>query len=272
MKLQGKVALVTGSARGIGRAVADKLAADGARLVINDVDEQPAEEAAEALRAQGAEVAVCAGDVTSADFGDRIVRTAMEAFGGIDIVVNNAGYTWDGVIQKMSDEQFDAMLDVHLKAPFRILRAAAGPLREAAKREAASGRIIHRKIVNVSSVAGIWGNAGQASYAAAKAGIVGMTRSLAREWGRYNVNVNAVAFGLIGTRMTQAVGPEGARVDVGGRPLPVGIPEAARRSIEAQIPLGRAGTPEEAAGAVYLFCIPESDYVSGQVLLVTGGQ
>ncbi len=271
MKLRGKIALVTGAARGIGRAVADKLAADGARLVINDVDEQATEESAESLRTQGVEVAVCSGDVTVADFGDRFVQTAMEAFGGFDIIVNNAGYTWDSVIQKMGDDQFDAMLDVHLRAPFRILRAAAGPLREAAKREAASGPIVHRKIVNVSSVAGLWGNAGQTNYAAAKAGIVGMTRSLAREWGRYNVNVNAVAFGLIGTRMTQAVGSEGTQIEVGGRPLPAGIPEGARRAIEMQIPFGRAGTPAEAAGAIYLFCIPESDYVSGQVLLVTGG-
>ena len=272
MKLEGKVALVTGSARGIGRAVVDKLAAEGVRLVINDVDPQPAEEAALELRGGGTEVAVCAGDVTATDFADRFISTAIDSFGGVDLIINNAGYTWDGVIQKMSDEQFDAMLEVHLKAPFRILRAAAGPLREAARREAAEGRIVRRKVVNVSSVAGIWGNAGQVNYATAKAGITGMTKTLAREWGRYQVNVNAVAFGLIGTRMTQGVGPEGARMEIGGRALPAGIPQSARQAIESQIPFGRAGTPEEAAGAVYLFCIPESDYVSGQVLLVTGGQ
>ena len=272
LKLQGKVALVSGSGRGIGRAVAQKLASEGARLVINDLDAEPAHEAAAAIRSMGTDVAVCVGDVTATDFGNRFVQTALDAFGGLDIIVNNAGYTWDSVIQKMSDEQFDAMLDVHLKAPFRILRAAADPLREAAKREAAEGRAVHRKVVNVSSVSGVWGNAGQVNYAAGKAGITGVTRALAREWGRYKVNVNAVAFGLISTRMTQAVSAQGARIDVAGRALPVGIPESAVRAIEAQIPLGRGGTPEEAAGAVYLFCIPESDYVSGQVLLVTGGQ
>lgn len=272
MKLENKVALVTGSARGIGRAVAEKLAAEGARLVVNDIDAGPADEAVAALRARGNEVVACVGDVTAQDFGERFVAAAMTAFGTIDIIVNNAGYTWDGVIQKMSDQQFDAMLDVHLKAPFRILRAASGPIRDAARRDAAEGRRQHRKIVNVSSVSGIWGNAGQVNYASAKAGIAGMTKTLAREWGRYRVNVNAVAFGLIATRMTQAVGPEGQTAPLAGRELPIGIPATARGRLEAQIPLERAGTPEEAAGAVFLLCTPESDYVSGQVLLVTGGQ
>jgi len=270
-KLEGKVAVVSGSGRGIGRATALKLAAEGARIVVNDMDPGPAEDVVREIVAAGGEAVACIGSVTEAGFAERFVGTAVEHFGGLDIIVNNAGYTWDAVIQKMSDEQFDAMLDVHLKAPFRILRAASGFLREASKRELGEGREVLRKVVNVSSISGTNGNAGQVNYAAGKAGITGITKSLAKEWGRYKVNVNAVAFGYIVTRMTQAVGVEGATVKVGEKELPAGIPAASVRMMEAGIPLGRGGTPEEAAGAIYLLCSPESDYISGHVLMVTGG-
>ncbi|HEY5790132.1 MAG TPA: SDR family NAD(P)-dependent oxidoreductase [Gammaproteobacteria bacterium] len=270
-KLDGKVALVTGSGRGIGQAIALKLASEGARVVINDLDQAPAAETVAAIEAAGGQAVACVGDVTAADFGERFVATAVDAFGGLDIVVNNAGYPWDGVIQKVSDEQWQAMLDVHATAPFRILRAAAGFIRDAAKREQAEGRRVVRKVVNVSSIAGLFGNAGQAGYSAGKAAVTGLTKTLAKEWGRYAVTVNCVAFGYIQTRMTAAIGSGAESADVGGREIRMGIQPEFIEFMNRMIPLGRGGTPEEAAGAVYLLCIPESDYVSGQVLLASGG-
>ena len=269
-RLTGKVALVTGAGRGIGRAIALKLASEGASVVVNDLDASPVNETlAEAKRHEVGAVAVV-GDVTEPGFGDRFVNAAVE-LGGVDIIVNNAGYPWDNVIQKMTDEQWFAMLDLHLTAPFRILRAASEYIRAAAKREADDRREVFRKVVNISSVAGLYGNARQAGYAAAKAGIVGLTLALAKEWGRYKVNVNCVAFGLIGTRLTRDITSADAKINVGGRELSVGINPESLRAFEQMIPLGRAGTPEEAAGAVYLFCAPESDYVSGQTIVCGGG-
>ncbi len=271
MKLAGKTALVSGGGRGIGRAVALKLAGEGARVVLNDLDAEPAEAVAAEIVALGGEALAVPGDVTAPDFGDRFVAAAMERFGGLDIVVNNAGYTWDAVIQNTGDDQFQAMLDVHVSAPFRILRAAAAPIRRLAKAEAAVGAPVHRKVVNISSISGLYGNAGQVGYASAKAALVGMTRTLAKEWGRYAVNVNCVAFGWIETRLTRAIEAQGSTIDVGGKTVPVGIQPHMQQMMRMAIPLGRPGTPEEAAGAVYLLCIPESDYISGQVLVAGGG-
>ena len=270
-KLDGKIALVTGSGRGIGQAIALKLAREGAHLVINDLDEQPAQETVELINNMGTQAVSCIGNVTDADFGERFINTATETFGTPDIIINNAGYTWDNVIQKMSVEQFEAVVDVHLVAPFRILKAAIEPIRAAAKQEAEAGRKVYRKVVNISSVSGVYGNPGQANYSSAKLGVVGLTKSLAKEWGRYNVCVNAVAFGLIHTRLTQALDGEGATVDIAGREIAVGVRRDRLESAASRIPLGRGGTAEEAAGSVYLFCIPESDYVSGQLLICDGG-
>jgi 3-oxoacyl-[acyl-carrier protein] reductase len=194
----------------------------------------------------------------------------VSEYKGLDIVVNNAGYTWDNVIQKMSDEQWYAMIDCHLTAPFRILRAAQPIISKLAKAEKEAGNRIVRKVVNISSVAGLFGNAGQANYSTAKAGIVGMTQTLAKEWGRMNVTVNCVAYGFIKTRLTvSAAGDATANID--GREIKVGVNPDLMAAMERSIPLGRGGSPEEAAGAVYLFCIPESDYVSGQTLMCSGG-
>jgi 3-oxoacyl-[acyl-carrier protein] reductase len=270
-KLEGKVALVSGSGRGIGRCIALKLAAEGARVVVNDIDDTPAQETVAAIRAAGGAAEACVGSVTAPDFAERFVGTAVDRYKGLDIVVNNAGYTWDNVIQKMTDEQWHAMLDVHLTAPFRILRAAAGFIRQASKKEAEAGIDVYRKVVNISSLAGVGGNAGQANYAAAKAGVIGLTATLAKEWGRYKVNVNCVAFGLIRTRLTQATAAAGAAIDVGGRQIEVGVNAGLMEAIERMVPLGRGGTPEEAAGAVYLFCTPESNYISGQTIVCGGG-
>lgn len=263
-RLSGKVAIVSGAGRGIGRAVALKLAREGAAVVVNDRDETPTRDTVSAIQTAGGRAAMCVGSVTDADFGERFVNTALESFGGLDIIVNNAGYTWDSVIQKMTDEQFQAIMDVHVTAPFRILRAASEPFRRFAKQEAAEGREVFRKVVNISSVSGTGGNAGQVNYASAKAAVIGMTKALAKEWGRYRVNVNCVAFGFIRTAMTQPLAADGDRK--------VGVPAELIEKLERDsIPLGRLGTPEEAADGVYLFCAPESNYISGQVITVGGG-
>ena len=270
-KLDGKVALISGSGRGIGRAVALKLAQEGARVVINDLDQEPAAEALAAVEAAGGEAVACNGNVTEPDFGERFVQTALDNFGGVDIIVNNAGYTWDNVVHKMNDDQFQAMLDVHLTAPFRIMRAAAEPIRIAAKKEAQEGRKVTRKVVNIASVAGLFGNAGQINYAAGKAGIIGMTRTMCKEWGRYNVTVNCVAFGLIETRLTEKIEADPKSIEIEGEEIKVGINPGLMDAITQMVPLGRPGAPEDAAGAIYLFCAPESDYISGQVLVCSGG-
>ncbi|HSV52975.1 MAG TPA: SDR family NAD(P)-dependent oxidoreductase [Burkholderiaceae bacterium] len=271
-KLDGKVALVSGSGRGIGREIALKLAGEGARVVLNDLDEAPARQTAADIRAAGGAASTCIGNVTDSGFADKFVRTAVETYGGLDIIVNNAGYTWDSVVQKMTDEQWEKILAVHLTAPFRILRAASGFIRDAAKKEAQEGREVFRKVVNISSTSGVYGNAGQLNYAAAKSGVNGLTKALAKEWGRYKVNVNSVAFGLIRTRLTEVDATAGATIEIEGHEIKVGVNPQTFRNAETLIPLGRAGTPEEAAGAVYLFCIPESDHVSGQVLVCGGGR
>ncbi|GAB6402952.1 SDR family NAD(P)-dependent oxidoreductase [Pseudomonas sp. MHK4] len=270
-KLEGKVALVTGSGRGIGRSVALQLADYGARIVVNDLDAGPAEEVVAEIRNAGGEAVACVGSVTAADFADRFIQTAVQNFGGIDIIINNAGYTWDNVIQKMTDEQWYAIIDCHLTAPFRILRAAQPIISALAKKDAAEGREVLRKVVNISSVAA-GGNAGQANYSSAKAGIIGMTKTLAKEWGRLKVNVNAVAFGFIDTRLTQALaGDESKTVNIEGREIKVGVQQERIDTASAAIPLGRPGTPEEAAGSVVMLCLPEANYVTGQALVCGGG-
>ncbi|MFC9998624.1 SDR family NAD(P)-dependent oxidoreductase [Nocardia sp. NPDC127526] len=270
--LEGKVAIVSGSGRGIGREIALKLATEGARVVVNDLDADPAKDTVAAIEAAGGQAIACTGSVTDDDFAERFVQTAVEGFGGLDIIVNNAGYTWDSVIQKMTDEQWDAILDVHLKAPFRILRAAQPVIAAQVKRAKDAGEPIPcRKVVNISSLAGTGGNAGQANYSSAKAGVLGLTKTLSKEWGRYNVTVNAVAFGFIKTRLTEASAAGDSTIDVQGRQLKVGVNPDLLSAMERMIPLGRAGVPSEAAGAVYLFCTPESDYVSGQTLVCGGG-
>jgi 3-oxoacyl-[acyl-carrier protein] reductase len=266
--LDDKVAIVTGSARGIGRATAELLASQGANVVINDLDKDVAEQASGEI--QG-ETTVFAGDLTQDGVPDQLVQTAIDSWGKLDIVVNNAGYTLDAPVHKMSDDWFQRMLDIHLVAPFRIIRAAAPHLREPAKKEKEEGREVFRKIVNVSSTSGMNGNAGQANYSAGKLGVVGMTKTLAKEWGQFKVNCNAVAFGFIETRLTAAKAGDNV-MEIGGETVQLGIPEQLRGMAQVLIPLGRPGTPEEAAGAVFFLCSPWSNYVHGQVLNVTGGQ
>ncbi|MDX6698078.1 MAG: 3-oxoacyl-[acyl-carrier protein] reductase [Solirubrobacteraceae bacterium] len=266
--LDEKVAIVTGSARGIGRATAELLAENGAKVLINDLDGDVAEQTASEI---GGETVVYAGDLTKGSACDDLVKTAVDAWGRLDIIVNNAGYTLDAPIHKMSDEQFQAMLDIHNIVPFRVLRAAAPHLREPAKKEREAGEEVFRKIVNVSSISGTMGNAGQANYSSGKAGVVGLTKTLAKEWGQFKINVNAVAFGYIETRLT-ASKDEANTMEIGGQEVQLGIPDQLRQMAPMLIPLGRPGTPEEAAGGVFFLCSPWSNFVHGQVLNVTGGQ
>ena len=266
--LDGKSAIVTGSARGIGRATAELLSEQGAQVLINDLDGDIAEQASNEI---GGETVSFAGDLTKPGVPDEMVQKAVDSFGKLDIIVNNAGYTWDGPIHKMSDEQFQAMLDIHNIVPFRVLRAAAPHLREPAKKEKEEGREVFRKVVNISSISGTMGNAGQANYSSGKSGVVGLTKTLAKEWGQFKINVNAVAFGFVETRLT-ASKEESETIQREGKDIKLGIPEQMRQMASFVIPLGRPATPEEAAGGVFFLCSPWSNYVHGQVLNVTGGQ
>lgn len=267
--LKGRTAIVTGAGRGIGRAVVQRLLSAGANVFATDLDSQALDETRTSLASATPLAEIC-GDLMQPDFPQRVVDATLQAFGAVDIIVNCAGFSWDNVIQKTSDEQFVAMLNIHIMAPFRLLRAASDYLRSAAKRELAEQRRVMRKVVNISSISGIDGNAGQAGYAAGKAGVIGLTKSLAKEWGRYNVNVNAVGFGLIQTRMTQPLRP-GANIQVAGKEIPVGVQPSVLDSVTTTIPLGRIGSPEDAAGPVLFFCSPLSDYVTGEVLICSGG-
>jgi 3-oxoacyl-[acyl-carrier protein] reductase len=266
--LDDKVAIVTGSARGIGKATAELLSEHGAKVVVNDLDGDVATETADAI---AGETAVYGGDLTKEGAPEALVQTALDAWGKVDIIVNNAGYTLDAPIHKMSDDWFQKMLDIHLVVPFRVVRAAAPHLREPAKKEREEGREVFRKIVNVSSISGTMGNAGQANYAAGKAGVVGLTKTLAKEWGQFKVNVNAVAFGYIETRLT-ASKDEANVAEIGGEKVQLGIPDQMRGMASMLIPIGRPGTPQEAAGGVFLLCTPWANFIHGQVLNITGGQ
>jgi 3-oxoacyl-[acyl-carrier protein] reductase len=268
--LLGRTALVTGSGRGIGRAIARRLASAGANVMLNDMDEDLLLEA-EADLGHGERVRHVKGDLTDPATPEAVVQAVLGAFGSIDIIVNNAGYSWDSVIQKTTDEQFQAMLDIHLVTPFRILRAASGYIREAAKAEAANNRRVMRKVVNITSIAGTDGNPGQAGYSSGKAGVIGLTKTMAKEWGRYNVNVNAVGFGLIETRLVQPLTGDNAPLQMHGHEIRLGVQPSMLESMRNSCPLGRLGTPDEAAAAVLFFCSPLSDYVTGEVLICGGG-
>jgi 3-oxoacyl-[acyl-carrier protein] reductase len=269
--LDGKVAIVTGAARGIGQATAELFAQHGAKVVMSDIDPDPLNEAAGAILKSGGQVHPFAGDVTDARFPENLIKTTLDKFQGLDIIVNNAGYTWDGVVHKMTDQQWQAIIDCHLTAPFRIVRAASGFIRETAKKEQAEkGHASPRKIIFISSTSGTRGNPGQANYSSGKAGVVGLAKTIAKEWGMFNVQANAVAFGWIDTRLTHAK-EEQVKIKRGEVEIELGIPAERIQMMPKFIPLGRAGTTHEAAGAVLFFASPLSDYVSGQVLEIAGG-
>jgi len=268
--LEGKTAIVTGAGRGIGKAIARRLVTAGASVMLCDLDEKMLLESREDL-GEPTRVSHLQGDLTDPLIPGELVEAALATFGSVDIVVNNAGYSWDNVIQKTTDEQFQAMLEIHLVTPFRILRAASTYIRDAAKREMASGQRVMRKVVNITSISGTDGNPGQIGYSSGKAGVIGLTKTLAKEWGRYNVNVNAVGFGLIETRLVQPLTAEGASMEMHGHQIRLGVQPSMLESVKSACPLGRLGTPDEAAGAVLFFCSPLSDYVTGEVLICGGG-
>jgi 3-oxoacyl-[acyl-carrier protein] reductase len=269
ISLSGKAAIVTGAARGIGRAVAARLSEAGASVLLADIDESTLVEARSFVEDRRGRAATIAGDLAHPEFPQAVIQKALDEFGGIDIIVNSAGYTWDSVIQKTTDEQFQAMLDIHVTAPFRLLRSASHWLREKAKSEQPSP--ITRKVVNITSISGVDGNPGQVGYSSGKAAVIGLTKTLAKEWGRYNVTVNAVGFGLIDTRLIQPMDGNETQIAVGEKQVRVGMQAAVREQMRKVIPLGRLGTPEEAADAVFFFCSPLSDYVTGEVLICGGG-
>lgn len=268
-----QVVVITGAGRGIGAAAARIFAREGARVVVNDLNTEPAQETVDAIHAAGGEALSFPGSVTDPAFADQLLQTAVDAYGKINVLVNNAGYTWDGMLHKMSDEQWQAMLDVHLTAPFRLVRAAAPHMREVAKTEIAQhGHPLEpRCIVNVSSTSGLHGNIGQINYAAGKMGIVGVTKTIAKEWGAFGIRCNAVAFGYIDTRLTQAK-EKGETIDVNGQSVALGIPGASLGDDKTRlIPLRRAGSPDEAAGGIVLMASPFASYITGHTLEVTGG-
>ncbi|HEY7306133.1 MAG TPA: SDR family NAD(P)-dependent oxidoreductase [Bryobacteraceae bacterium] len=271
ISLSNKSAIVTGAGRGIGLAIARSLVAADASVLLVDIDESALENAKKVLANSGGKITTLAGDVTAPGFSETAIEKLVKEFGSVDIVVNNAGYTWDNVIQKTTDEQFEAMLDIHVVAPFRMLRAASRWIRETAKKENEAGTPVTRKVVNITSISGLFGNAGQAGYASGKAAIVGLTRTLAKEWGRYNVTVNAVGFGLIDTRLIKPMDDAETNIAIGERQVQVGMQAQVREQTARMIPLGRLGTPEDAANAVFFFCSPLSDYVTGEVLVCSGG-
>lgn len=271
ISLANKAAVVTGAGRGIGLAIARKLAEADASVLLVDIDESALKEAKQALSHAAGRIATLAGDLTEPDFAQAIIDHLLRNFGSADMIVNNAGYTWDNVIQKTTDEQFQAMLDIHVVAPFRLLRAASAWIRDKAKSEIAAGTPVMRKVVNITSISGLDGNPGQAGYGSGKAAVVGLTKTLAKEWGRYNVNVNAVGFGMIDTRLIKSMDDADTNILIGERQVHVGMQAKVREQAARMIPLGRLGTPDDAADAVFFFCSPLSDYVTGEVLVCSGG-
>ena len=271
ISLANKSAVVTGAGRGIGLAIARSLAAADASVLLVDIDESALQAAEKTLSGSGGKVATLAGDLTDPKFAQNVIDRLIREFGSVDIIVNNAGYTWDNVIQKTTDEQFQAMLDIHVIAPFRILRAAANWIRERAKKENETGKPVTRKVVSITSISGLDGNPGQSGYASGKAAVVGLTKTMAKEWGRYNVTVNAVGFGLIDTRLIKPMDDAETNIAIGERQVHVGMQAQVREQATKMIPLGRLGTPEDAANAVFFFCSPLSDYVTGEVLVCSGG-
>jgi len=270
--LDGKVAIITGAGRGIGASCAKLFAEHRAKVVVSDIDNAPAQAVVTDIRNAGGDAVEICGDITDPDFPGKLVSETLSKYNSIDIIVNNAGYTWDGMLHNMTDEQFKTMLEVHNTAPFRLIRAAAPHMHEKAKKEKAEGgNIAPRCIVNVSSTSGLHGNIGQVNYATAKMGVVGMTKTIAREWGAFGIRCNAVAYGFIDTRLTASKQASSETIEVDGQKVQLGIPDKLRETVAYAIPLGRGGTADEAANAILFLASPMASYITGHTLEVTGG-
>jgi len=271
--LEGQVAIITGSGRGIGAEAAKLFAKHGAKVVVTDLDGAKSQEICDEIIKSGGESLNVPGNVTDPTFPEHIVKSTLDKYGKVNILVNNAGYTWDGVIHKMTDQQWDAMLYVHNTAPFRLIRALSTHFRESAKADIDKhGRPIeNRVIINISSTSGIHGNFGQINYSTAKMGVVGLTKTVAKEWGAFGIRCNAIAFGFIETRLTQNKAL-GEYIEVDGKKVALGIPDAGKKENKYEnIPLARPGKPEEAASSILLLASPLASYISGHTLEVTGG-
>ena len=267
-KLSGRVAIVTGAARGSGQAIAEKLAGEGARVIANDIDGEPLAVNADRQQKMGLEISAIPGDITAGSTARSLVEGTLEHYGDLHIIVNNAGYIWNSAALKHSDEQWQAMLDVHATGPFRLLREAGHYFRAEARDHQPESL---RKVVNISSISGLYGAATQLAYSTAKAAVLGMTKTLAREWGRYHVTVNCVALGYIDTRLIEPFENQPREVTIKGRDHPVGLTAPQRDTVQQMTALGRLGQPQDAANAVYLLCIPESDFITGEVVVASGG-
>ena len=267
-KLSGRVASVTGAARGIGQAIAEKLAGEGARVIANEFAGAPLAVNADRQQKMGLEISAIPGDITAGSTARSLVEGALEHYGDLHIIVNNAGYIWNSAALKHSDEQWQAMLDVHATGPFRLLREAGHYFRAEARDHQPESL---RKVVNISSISGLYGAATQLAYSTAKAAVLGMTKTLAREWGRYHVTVNCVALGYIDTRLIEPFENQPREVTIKGRDHPVGLTAPQRDTVQQMTALGRLGQPQDAANAVYLLCIPESDFITGEVVVASGG-
>lgn len=278
--LQNQVAIITGSGQGIGESTAKLFAQHGAKVVVTDIDGKKADKVVNEIRSAGGEAIAIPGDVTDPTYAETLIKGTVDAFGKINHIVNNAGFTFDGMIHRMSDKQWDTILQVHNTAPFRIIKAAAPYLR--------INNDEPKTIVNVSSTSGLHGNVGQVNYSCAKAGVIGLTKTVAKEWGLFNVRCNAIAFGFVDTRLTRAK-EDGESLVVNGQKINLGIPggksgkqelspeeakkaaAAAAKALARAIPLARPASADEAAGGVLFLASPLSSYVTGATLEVTGG-
>ncbi|KAA1468354.1 short-chain dehydrogenase/reductase SDR [Dentipellis sp. KUC8613] len=268
--LAGEVAIITGAAQGIGRSAALLFAKEGAKVVVSDLDEKKAQIVVDEIKALGGDAIAVGGDVGADDFPKKVLDATIQKYGKLNHIVNNAGFTYDRMLHTLPDDAWDVIQKIHVRAPFRLIRAAAPYMRiKGENRE-------NRSITNVSSTSGLHGNVGQANYAAAKAAVVGLTKTTAKEWGPFGVRANTIAFGFITTRLTAAK-EGGETIVIDGKAVALGIPGAKPPPQQSDakayplIPLARPGSPDEAAAAMLFLASPLAAYVSGHTLEVTGG-